>query len=265
MTFGVKPALEEEIESLENNIPTQYRSDFTKIKQANLEFLSNGHSIDNFIVRERFVRFFERIYDAELKNNLEDQAAHIDRIIDLLFFFNVFLKSERISLGEKNILKHKTHNLRVRLEKCIWWFGEKGKLEDLEILYEKGPKIREEGIAIKILQSEQKIVDRDLKDLLEFFNLNSEEFLQSIENTIVECESVEHPDFKKLFDAKGPNRVIEVYFEIRDILKTSYSLEDVNVWLNVPNKIFEGNTPKEYLIKGKVFQVLYFLIKMEWN
>jgi len=268
MAVAVKPALKK-IEELEKELkkifPENYVSEFVKVKQANLKFFDNGVAIDKFVKREKFNDFFfEKLSRTGLEADFDDKPERIDRAIDLVFFFSAFLKYEKFSLEEKNSLRDKILRLKAELIKSIWWYGERGRLEDLDLLNEKKTKADEE-IKIVCRQSQQKIIERCLKELLEFFELNPAEFLKSVKNTIAECESVEYPDFKKLFDAKNPSRVIEVYKEIKDILKNSYNSEDVKEWLNAPNRIFEGYTPRESLIKGKTFQVLYFLRKLQWG
>ena len=78
-------------------------------------------------------------------------------------------------------------------------FGEQGKIEELDFLQEVRIKATDD-IRRLITQSQEKILATNTNQLVGFFcNLCLDsELLQSIDNTIKQCESIKHPDFQKL-------------------------------------------------------------------
>jgi hypothetical protein len=252
----------EELKKLENETPKRHLSDFNKVREKNLAHLKLITSIDDFKVREKFGQFFGRLHRAGLNPNLEYKAEHIDRLMDLLFFFNVFLKYERLSTGEHNLLQDFYQSLLEQLKKCIWWFGEQGTEDDLDLLHEIKTK-SVDGIKTDINKAQRQIIERCLKDLGEFYGLNSTVLLKSIEVTIENCQNLVHPSLQHLFDAKYPSEVISPLRESKKLLEKRGSSEAVQKWLITSVKNFKGDTPKQALLKGRVLQVLYHLRKIE--
>ncbi len=260
--------MRKKLELLEKSIPNvKQNNEFSAIKRQNLMYVSEPFDIssetefDTFIQRTTFEKFINKISTNALEEKAVE-ATHIDRLLSLVVFFKIFCQYQKLGFTEKTSLETLLSKLEKKLTATIWWFGEQGKIEELDFLQEVRIKATDD-IRQLITQSQEKILARNTNNLLDFFNLRSDELLQSIDNTIKECESIKHPDFQKLFDAKKPTRVIEIYSEIKKVLEGSYGSNDVKKWLLMPNKVFEQNTPIEYLIRGKVFQVLYFLRKVE--
>lgn len=263
--IATKQALEKTIETLGDAIPRRYISEFNKVKEKNLKHLeSNGANnvdLNSFVVRERFVKFFGKIHKAGLTELQENKAEHVDRLIDLLFFFDKFLKYERISLGEKDLIKRDyIVSLKNKLNKCIWWFCEQGIEEDLDWLEKIKAKTAGE-IKRDVTEAQQKIVNRHLKYLLEFFDIDSSEIITAVEEMIANRRIEPFAKLPEMFVPESFSQALTQLSETKRLARELLIEEDIKDWLNTPQKVLLSKTPRDAILAGKGFRVLQILIR----
>jgi hypothetical protein len=267
VSAAAMPALKK-IEKLEKEVkkvlPAGYVYEFDKVKQANLEFFDNGDSVDSFIKRKKFNHFFfKKLSRTDFEAGFDDKSERIDRVIDLVFFFSVFLKYEKFSLEEKNSLRDKISSLKYELIKSIWWYGERGGLEDLDLLNEKKTKADEE-IRIVCEQSQLKIIDRHLKKLQEFFDLDAKQLLRIIEEMIVNRRTETFAPLPDYFVPPSHSKAILQLTETKDRLERLFPAKAaVKEWLATPKSDLLEKTPIEAIKEGKVFRVLQLILPFE--
>lgn len=151
---------------------------------------------------------------------------------------------------------------KERLEIQVHWFANQGNEQDLDWLREIKVNC-ENPLLDVVIRAQEQIVKRELPSFLSYFELSAEEFIQSIETTIANCQRVEHPELKRVFDASSAGDVLSAYAEIMALLKLRNTLYETRAWFNTPIKNFRDETVKTALVSGKVLQVLYYLRKVE--
>jgi hypothetical protein len=144
----------------------------------------------------------------------------------------------------------------------IHWFSQQGGQKDLDLVYKARAHASADTV-VELHRAEQLIIKRTLKELPGFFNFTPCEVARVNEATIAKSKTVTSPYLRKVVTAERPTQVISQLNKIKAFLQSRFDQQRISRWLSTPLEVFGGKSPRDALLEGQTFQVLYLLERMD--
>lgn len=167
------------------------------------------------------------------------------------------LRNKSESFDRKlELLRTNSQENRVKI---LNFLSQKGSAAALDLLFKIKSKSHFKTTEVReaVRRAEKGIIKREFKDLLAFFEFSPEQLSEVIEATIDKCSKVTSPQLKRAFNAERPLQVTKALRQIKAALEDFFEQPRIEEWFNTPLKAFDRMTPREALLKGLTFPILY--------